>query len=189
MHLGLLYVKGDSELVGYCDADWAGDHNDRKSTSGYVFQLSGAAVSWRSKKQSCVALSTAEAEYVALSSATQEAIWMKKLVSAVGLSSWKRSGKPIVIYEDNQSAICMTKHQQFHGRSKHIDIRHHFVREKVATNEVEVKYCKSVDMIADILTKPLSAAQFNKLKSMLGMVLEPVEGEREEEVELISLSN
>ena len=157
------------------DADWAGDHNDRKSTSGYVFQLSGAAVSWRSKKQSCVALSTAEAEYVALSSATQEAIWMKQLVSSI---LQERSEKPIVVYEDNKSAICMTKHQQFHGRSKHIDIRHHFVREKVAANEVEVRYCKSVDMIADIFTKPLSAPKFNKLKTMLGMVLEPVEGER-----------
>ena len=174
-NLGLLYVKGDGVLVGYSDADWAGDHNDRKSTSGYVFQLSGAAVSWRSKKQSCVALSTAEAEYVALSSATQEAIWMKQLVSSI---LQERSEKPIVVYEDNKSAICMTKHQQFHGRSKHIDIRHHFVREKVAANEVEVRYCKSVDMIADILTKPLSAPKFNKLKSMLGMVLEPVEGER-----------
>ena len=109
-----------------------------------------------------------------LSSATQEAIWMKQLVSSI---LQERSEKPIVVYEDNKSAICMTKHQQFHGRSKHIDIRHHFVREKVAANEVEVCYCKSVDMIADILTKPLSAPKFNKLKSMLGMVLEPVEGE------------
>jgi hypothetical protein len=175
VHLGLSYTRGASDLVGYSDADWAGDCNDRKLTSGYVFLLSGAAVSWKSKKQSCVALSTAEAEYVALSSATQEAIWMERLVSSI---QCELTSKPIVVYEDNQSAICMTKHQQFHGRAKHIDIKHHFVREKVAANEVEVRYCKSVDMVADILTKPLCAPKFNKLKSMLGMVFEPIEGER-----------
>ena len=80
--------------------------------------------------------------------------------------------QPTIIYEDNQSAMSMTKHQQFHGRAKHIDIRHHFVRDKVAEKVVEVRYCKTDDMIADILTKPLCAPKFNKLRSMMGMSTE-----------------
>ena len=85
LHFGLLYSKdGSKECIGYSDADWAGDLDDRKSTSGYMFQISGAAVSWRSKKQTCVALSTAEAEYIALASAAQEAIWMRQLTTDLG---------------------------------------------------------------------------------------------------------
>ena len=170
IHLGLVYDDEGDDLVGYSDADWAGDCNDRKSTSGYSFLLSGAVVSWRSKKQTCVALSTAEAEYVALSSATQEAIWMQRLVS--NILGEVEIEQPTIIYEDNQSAMSMTKHQQFHGRAKHIDIRHHFVRDKVAEKVVEVRYCKTDDMIADILTKPLCAPKFNKLRSMMGMSTE-----------------
>ena len=121
---GILYSQEISgECVGYSDADWAGDINDRKSTSGYVFQISGAAVTWRSKKQGCVALSTVEAEYNALSSAVQESVWLRRLTSELG-SPLKQA---ITIYEDNQSAIAMTKNPQFHGRAKHIDIKYHFI--------------------------------------------------------------
>ncbi len=106
LHFGLLYSKGSSrECIGYSDVDWAGDLDDRKSTSGYIFQISGAAVSWRSKKQTCVALSTAEAEYMALASAAQEAIWIRQLTS--DLKNGPTAGT--VILEDNQSAICMAK--------------------------------------------------------------------------------
>ena len=101
---GLLYSKdGSKDILGYLDADWAGDVNDRKSTSGYLFHISGAAVSWRSKKQTCVALSTAEAEYMALASAAQEAMWMRQLMTDLK----NRPTRATVIYEDNQSAICM----------------------------------------------------------------------------------
>ena len=103
---GLIYSKKYSKsCVGFSDADWAGDVNDRKSTSGYLFKISGAPVSWRSKKQACVALSTAEAEYMALSSAAQEATWLRQLTKDLqnGLT------RPTVIHEDNQSAICMAK--------------------------------------------------------------------------------
>jgi len=128
LDFGLLYDKeNESECIGYSDADWAGDLNDRRSTSGYLFQMCGTAVSWRSKKQTRVALSTAEAENMALASAAQEAIWMRQLV---GELNNKPTG-PIIIYEDNQSAICMSKNPQFHGRAKHIGIKYHFIREQV----------------------------------------------------------
>ena len=114
-HLGLLYTKNDlKECVGYSDADWGGDFDDHKSTSGFVFNIGGTAVSWRSKKQSCVALSTAEAEYMALASAAQEAIWMRQLIT--DLTSKERV-QSTVIFEDNQSTICM------HGIHSHMVVR------------------------------------------------------------------
>ena len=105
-----------------------GDLTDRKSTSGYLFCISGGSVSWRSKRQTCVALSTAEAEYVALAATTQEALWMRQLISEMRAEH----PKSIVIHEDNQSAISMTRNPQFHGRSKHISIKFHFVRDHVS---------------------------------------------------------
>ena len=116
--LGLLYAKGadpDNMLVEYSDSDWAGDSTDYKSTTGYLFQIRGTVVTWKSKKQTCVALSTAEAEYMALSSASQEAIWMRELNSDLG----NEESQPTVIFEDNQSAIAMAKNPQYHGRSKY----------------------------------------------------------------------
>ena len=168
--LGLLYSKDkEKECTGYSDADWAGDVNDRKSTSGYVFKLSGAAISWRSKKQSCVALSTAEAEYIALASATQESVWLQEL-----LSSMKETiVKPATIFEDNKSAICLAKNPQYHGRAKHIDIKHHFIRQRVQDGDIKLEFCKSEDMIADMLTKGLSSYQFAKLREMAGLKKKP----------------
>ena len=166
---GLLYSTSDQEdLHGFSDSDWAGDLEDRKSTSGYLFKLGGAPISWRSKKQTSVALSTAEAEYVALSSATQEVVWLRQLTTDL------RNGPTgaTVLYEDNKSAICMSKNAQFHGRAKHIDIRHHFIQEKVCDGTVELKYCPTC-MIADILTKGLSSVLFEKLRDKAGNVPEP----------------
>ena len=143
-----------------------GDVDDRKSTSGYLFQVNGSAISWKSKKQTCVALSTSEAEYIALSSAVQESIWLRQLVSELT----SLSGKQIVIYEDNQSTIAMTHNPQFHGRSKHIDIKYHFVREHVNLGDIELKYCHSEDMTADMLTKGLSRENFCKLREQAGLI-------------------
>ena len=155
----------EQECVGYSDSDWAGDLNDRKSTSGYVFTVGGGAISWKSKKQSCVALSTAEAEYIALSQAAQEAVWLRSLYVNLKLEMTA----PTVVYEDNQSAICIAKNPQSHGRSKHIDIKYHFIREQVQQKTIEVKYCKTEDMIADLLTKGLGKEKFEKLRSMTGL--------------------
>ena len=166
VYLGLSYKKcADGNLIGYSDADWAGDVDDRHSTSGNVFLLAKGAVSWLSKKQATVALSTAEAEYVALSAATQEAIWLRRLLTDVG----EPLEDPIVINEDNQGAIAMAKNPVGHARTKHIDIRYHFVREGVQNGAIILKYVATGEMIADILTKPLPRHSFEKLVLELGM--------------------
>ena len=163
---GLLYGKSNSNnCVGFSDADWGGDLDDRKSTSGYMFQVGGTAISWRSKKQTCVALSTAEAEYIALASAAQESLWLQQLL--VDLKN--EEPKSVTIYEDNQSAISMAKNPQFHGRTKHIAIKYHFIREQVNSKTLELRYCRTNDMIADMLTKGLSGEQFEKLRFMAGV--------------------
>ena len=163
---GILYTKdGSDTCTGYTDADWAGDVDSRRSTSGYIFSLSGGAISWRSQKQKCVALSTTEAEYVAMASAAQESVWLRQLIAELTNSSTTEA--PTLLYEDNQSAIAMTKNPQYHGRAKHIDIRHHFIRQQVAQG---IEYCPTVEMTADILTKGLSQERFCILRHKAGVV-------------------
>ena len=153
------------ELFGYTDADWAGDVDTRRSTSGYVFQIGSGTVSWSSRKQQTVAKSSTEAEYVALSSATQEAVWLRHLMKDLG----RQMDAPTTIYEDNQGATELAKNAKFHNRTKHIDICHHFVRERVVSNEIRVIYCPMEDMIADIMTKGLAKLTFEKLRDLLAV--------------------
>ena len=164
---GLLYKANTSsdEIAGFSDSDWAGDVGDRRSTSGYVFLLGGAAVSWKSTKQTTVALSTAEAEYIALSSASQEAIWLQQLISDLS----KKAFHEMIIYEDNQSTICLAKNQAVHGRTKHIDIKYHFIRDLVEAGKIELVYCTTENMVADIFTKGLSIKQFEKIRQLTGV--------------------
>ena len=165
---GLMFaasVDTGGGLIRYSDADWAGDVNDRKSTSGYLFMMNGAAVSWRSQKQTCVALSTAEAEYIALAAAAQEATWMRKLMKDFHESQ----AEPVTIYEDNQSAICIAKNPQSHHKTKHVDIKYHYVRDKVQDVTIKVQYCPTNDMIADILTKGLTHDRFTRLRALSGV--------------------
>ena len=168
-YLGLLYRKSDcdtSKCIGFSDSDWAGDLDDRRSTSGYIFQVGGTAVSWKSRKQSCVALSTAEAEYIALSQAAQEAIWLKQLNTDLKVES----SEPTTIYEDNQAAICLSKNPQGHGKSKHIDIKYHYIRDQVHNRTIELKYCPTENMVADMLTKGLAKERFEKLRASAGLL-------------------
>lgn len=163
---GINYVKDSSDdIVGYCDADWAGDVNDRKSTSGYVFSLSGSPISWKSKKQTCVALSTAEAEYVALAAAAQESVWMANLLKDID----GENKHATVIYDDSQAAIAMSKNPQFHGRAKHIDIKYHYIREQVERGKIQLKYCPTANMHADILTKGLGKEIHEKLRKAMNI--------------------
>ena len=165
-NMGLMYSKNDcTNCVGYSDADWAGDVNDRKSTSGYLFKISGAPVSWRSKKQSCIALSTAEAEYMALSSAAQEATRLRQLTKDLH----NEPTEPTVIKEDNQAAIRIAKNPESHGRTKHIDIKYHFLREKVMNDVIKLEYCPTNDMIADMLTKGLGREKFERFRDLAGI--------------------
>ena len=144
LNYGLKFsVHGEqTELNGYSDADWAGDVDTRRSTSGYVFQFGNGTISWSSRKQPTVAKSSTEAEYVALSSATQEAIWLRRLMKDFG----KQTDAPTTIYEDNQGAIELAKNAKYHSRTKHIDIR-------AVSNEIRGIYCRTEDMVADKMTK------------------------------------
>ena len=166
MDLGITYEKNEiDKCLRHCDADFAGDFSDRKSTSGFCFSLGSGLVSWKSCKQSCVALSTAEAEYVSLSLAAQEAMWLRKLLLDLNFCN----DEPILIFEDNQSTICLAKSNRNHSRSKHIDVKFNFIRDVINDRKILVEYCPTNDMVADIFTKGLSAERFNKLRSMLGM--------------------
>ena len=158
-------AHGEEELYGYSDANWAGDVDTRRSTSGYVFKIADSTISWSSRKQATVAKSTTEAEYVSLNQATQEAIWMRQLLSDIG----HKADKPTLLYEDNQGAIDIAKNQRFHSRTKHIDITFHFIRERISSNEIKLVYCESESMLADIMTKGLSKIRFEKLRYMLGV--------------------
>ena len=164
---GLKYTSDHGNLlVGFADADWAGDLDTRCSTSGYLFQIGGASVSWSSKRQRTVARSSTEAEYVALSMASQEAIWLRCLLS--DLSSQPLSD-PTIIHEDNNGAIELSKNAKNHNRTKHIDIAYHFTRERVQAGELEIVYCRTGDMTADVMTKGLGRVQFQKLRNSMGV--------------------
>ena len=165
LNYGLVFTAGDGLLHGYSDADWAGDPDNRLSTSGYVFRIGDATVSWSCKKQKTVARSSTEAEYVSLSFATQEAVWLRRLLLSLGMGI----NGPTVMFEDNNGAIDLTKNAKHHNRTKHIDIAHHFAREKVEQNEITVTHCQSINMVADIMTKGIPRVQFQKLRDMLGV--------------------
>jgi hypothetical protein len=167
--------SGQVDFECYSDADWAGDVSDRKSTSGYVFKMVGGPVSWGSKKQSSVSLSTSEAEYIALSLAIQEGKWVHRLLCEI-LTAAGADCPKLVIHEDNQSCIKMTKNPVNHGRAKHIDIKFHHIRDEVKSGAVGVVYCETAKMLADLLTKGLPGPRHQDLTTALGIVAVPVEG-------------
>ena len=166
---GLKFIahENDDDLYGFADANWAGDVDTRRSTSGYVFMVANGVVSWSNKKQSTVAKSTTEAEYVALSQATQEAIWLRRLLCDLGC----KADGPTLINEDNQGAIEIARNPKFHNRTKRIDTTFHFIREKIVSKEIKVEYCSTHDMIADIMTKALPKDRFERLRSQLNVCL------------------
>jgi len=140
----------NSGLLGFCDADWAGDAISRRSTTGYVFTLQGGAVSWASKKQTTVALSSTEAEYIAVAAACQEAVWLRQLLKDINPTS---STETTVLHCDNQSTIKLAHSSAYHARSKHIDTKLHFIREKILGKEIKLEFLCSKEMPADYLTK------------------------------------
>ena len=165
MDFGLSFKHTDNfELQGYSDADWGGDVNTR--TSGYIFGTVGSSISWKSNKQSVVALSTTESEYIALCQATQEAVWLRLLFKSVGLNQMK----PTVIYEDNQSTIAFAKSSEVHPRMKHVDIKLHYVREVINNKVIDLQYCPTTDMVGDLFTKGVAKPIFEKLRTCMGVV-------------------
>ncbi|KAI0496759.1 hypothetical protein KFK09_023083 [Dendrobium nobile] len=169
IHFGLLYSSSnDFKLVGYSDSDWAGDMDDRKSTTGYVFFMGDTAFTWISNKQSIVSLSTCEAEYIAATSCVCHAIWLRNLLKELSLPQEEATK----IHVDNKSAIALAKNPIFHDRSKHIDTRYHYIRECITRKEVQAEYVKSQDQIADIFTKPLNPTSI--VAAMADMSLDPI---------------
>ena len=166
--LGIVY--GTSRICGgLTDSDWGGS-NDRRSTSGYVFLLNGGAISWASRKQSVVALSSMEAEYMGITQAVKEVLWLRTLFREL----WAlQHGKEIsTIYSDNQGAIALAQNPGFHAQSKHIDIQFHFVREHVntETGSINLLYHPTNDMTADVLTKGLARGRHQKHRAAMGLV-------------------
>ena len=162
--------KRNIRLTGYTDADWANDPDRRRSISGYLFSLGGRVISWSSRKQQTVATSSCEAEYMAASYCTKEALWLRNLLEHLGIAQ----RNPTTIYCDNQGAISLTKDASLHSRSKHIDVAHHFVRERVETNQVTFEYVPTHRMPADALTKPLTKPKLGKFRRIMGVCGKPL---------------
>lgn len=156
--------EGDFDLKGYGDAD-GNSQLDRHAISGNVFILFGGAISWFSKRQEIIALSTTESEYVAATHTAKEALWLRKLFSEL----FKPIDGPTTLYSDNQSAIALTKDSQYHARTKHIDIRFHFIRLVCQKGCVRLLYCPTAEMTADILTKALPSLKVKHFASALGL--------------------
>ena len=156
----------DQPLYGYSDSDWGNDVNDRRSVTGWVFFLHDGAVSWQSHKQPTVALSSVEAEYMATTQATREAVWWRAFLTELGMPP----AAATTIHSDSQGAIALGKNPEHHKRTKHIDIQHHYVREQVATGSVALSYIGTEDMVADVLTKPLAADRHAALAAQMGVI-------------------
>ncbi|XP_042051541.1 secreted RxLR effector protein 161-like [Salvia splendens] len=168
--LGILFTRaGGAEkepLVGFCDSDYAANLDTRRSQTGYVFTLFGSAVCWKSSLQNVAALSTTEAEYITLTSAVKESKWLMGLISDFGI---KQDG--VAMHCDNNGAICLARHQMFHERSKHIDVRLHFIRDEVESGRVRVVKIDTAHNPADMLTKPLSKEKFEYCCRLINILL------------------
>ncbi len=151
-------------LEGYCDADWASQEG-RHSISGFSFHFGVGAILWSSKKQPIIALSTTEAEYISQTHVAKEAIWLQTFISEINGGTVRT----LTVMGDNQGAIALAKDNKFHSRTKHIDLRYHFVREAVEQGKISMKYLPSSDNITDIFTKPLAKQQLQRLVGLLGL--------------------
>ena len=164
---GIVYTGGQGVVLGgSTDADWAGDPETRRSTSGYIITLGGAPVSWRSSRQKCLATSSCEAEYVAACAASQDLVWLRRVLDELG---FVQEG-PSILFEDNQGCIRHAKNQTDHGRMKHIDVKKFFVRELVQAGEIELRYIPTEEMPADIMTKALGRLKFGRCRQLAGAV-------------------
>ena len=152
---GITYGPDPTDLLGYCDSDYAGDIDTRRSTSGYVFVMNGGAISWSSKRQQTVAASTTEAEYMAAGAAVKEGLWLRKLLLDLNI----KCSDAVCIFGDNQSTLKLLRNPVTSARSKHIDVIHHFARERVLRKEVCFRYIPTDQMVADVLTKALPSVK------------------------------
>lgn len=160
--VGLIFTKTGEDLVGFSDADWGANADDRRSYSGYIFKYAGGVVSWAARKQKTVAMSSTEAEYVA--EATKEALHLRSFLLEIFEET-----KATTIFCDNQSAGRMAEGSTNNNRTKHIDIRYHFIRDVVKNGIIDIKYLPTTEMPADILTKGLSTQKHENLIRSIGL--------------------
>ena len=161
--------RGAVDIVGWTDSDWAGDVDLRRSVGGFVSDVARGCVSWSSKKQVSVGISSVEAEYVASANATKEAVWLRTLLKEV---SYPQS-QVTIVHADNQGVIALAQNPTSHSRAKHIDIRFHFIQERIKRNEIKLQYISTHQMVADILTKALPCEAFERFHEALGVVKVP----------------
>jgi hypothetical protein len=158
-------VDDELTLRGFVNADWANELSDRSSTSGYVYNLGGGAISWSLKKQTSIALSSTEAEYIAGAHAAKEVVWLRRLLTELGL----HIDGPTTLLMDNQSVMKIAKNPQFHDRTKHIEVWYHYLRQKVEDQEIELEYVPTGEQVADIITKGLAGDKHSKFSKGMGV--------------------
>ena len=164
MDMSLVFNREDNlSIVGYCDADWASSF-DRKSTTGYCIFVGGNSVSWKSKKQSVVALSSTESEIIAATETIRELLWIQNIITGLGISIDKPK-----LFCDSQPAISIANTGAMNGRNKHMDVKYAFLSDMVSTHKIQLQYIRSNENIADAFTKPLPRAQFERLRDYLGL--------------------
>lgn len=174
--MGLMFEKNKGlEITGYTDADWAGNVNDRRSTSGYFIFVGGKLVSWKSKKQPVVALSSAEAEYRGIAKGLKEILFVKRLLAEIGFPM----SSEIPLFCDNKASISISQNPVQHDRTKHIEIDRHFVRENLDKHLISLPFVKSEDQLADILTKAVCGRAFRDALGKLGILDPPTQLEGE----------
>lgn len=164
--LSLTYKGPLQMLRGFTDADWAGCRQTRRSTAGYLFNIGSGAISWQSKRQNTVALSTCEAEFIGQTQATKEAIWLRRLLHELNVSQGKWA---TIICGDNQGAIALASNPQYHSRTKHMEIQRKWQGEVQDAGTVELRYVPTMEQIADGLTKPLARNRFEWFRKGLGI--------------------
>ena len=153
------------EVAGFVDSDYAADKDGRKSITSFVFTICGGAISWKSSLQSVVALLTTKAEYIALTEVVKEAIWLRRLVYELGFKQ-----EVIKVNCDSSSVIQLSKNPKYHERTKHIDVRMHFIRDEISKGVVNVVKVRSEVNLADMLTKHLPSVRFRDLLNLIGSV-------------------
>ena len=146
--------KKDLRLIDYSDADWGGDINQSKSTSGYAFLLNDSVILWSSKKQSCVALSTIEAEYVACSIAMKDVVWLRSFLQHLEIV--KTALEPVTIFYDNTVALAVAKDPKYHEKTKHIKKRYHYIKDAIIEKDMVLKHISTSNLVADSLTEPIA---------------------------------
>lgn len=162
---GLLFSKTNSGLYGVVDSDWGANITDRRSYSGYALILGGAAISWEARKQRTVSLSSTEAEYIAISEAAKETLYITSLLGDIGINY-----ESVTLFNDSQSAQKLIKGLGYNSRTKHIDIRHHFVRDCIRNQNIQLEYLSTESMPADMLTKPVSKIKHHSCSTNLGLM-------------------